>query len=53
MLRIAVREEEKKGRIQAAGKIAGPWVAELENAWRSVQAPGKEIEIEMEALYSK
>lgn len=53
MLRIAVREEENKGRIQAAGKIAGSWVAELENAWRSVQAPGKEIEIEMEALYSK
>jgi hypothetical protein len=47
MLRITVREEEKKGRIQAAGKIAGPWVAELENAWRGVQAPGKEIEIDL------
>ena len=47
MLRIRVREEVKKGRIQAAGKIAGPWVAELENTWRSVQAPGKEIEIDL------
>src|SRR5215472_15554563 len=47
MLRITVRDQEKKGRIQAAGKIAGPWVAELENAWRSVQAPGREIEIDL------
>jgi outer membrane protein TolC len=47
MLRITVRDQEKKGRIQAAGKIAGPWVAELEDAWRSVQAPGKEIEIDL------
>jgi len=47
MLRITVREEEKKGRIQAAGKNAGTWVAELENSWRSVQAPGKEIEIDL------
>jgi outer membrane protein len=47
MLRITVREDEKKGRIEAAGKIGGPWVAELENAWRSLQAPGKEIEIDL------
>src|SRR5690242_3315994 len=47
MLRIMVGGEEKKGRIQAAGKIAGPWVAVLENAWRSIQAPGKEIEIDL------
>jgi phage FluMu gp28-like protein len=50
MLRITVREEEKKGRIQAAVKVAGPWVAELENAWRAdlARATGQ-----MEALYSK
>jgi len=47
MLRITVREDERKGRIEAAGKIGGPWVAELENAWRSVQAPGKELEIDL------
>ena len=47
MLRITVHEDEKKWRIEAAGKIGGPWVAELENAWRSVQAPGKEIEIDL------
>ena len=46
MLRITVREDDK-GRIQAAGKIAGPWVAELENAWRSVQASGKDVEIDL------
>ncbi len=47
MLRITVREEENKGRIEAAGKIGGPWVAELENAWRSAQAFGKEIEVDL------
>jgi outer membrane protein len=47
MLRITVREDEKKGRIEAAGKIAGPWVAELENAWRSVQSPPQETEIDL------
>ena len=47
MLRITVREDEKKGRIEAAGKIGGPWLAELENTWRSVQAPAREIEIDL------
>jgi outer membrane protein len=47
MLRITVREDDKKGRIQVAGKIGGPWVVELENAWRSVEAPGMEIEIDL------
>src|SRR5579862_7002124 len=47
MLRITIREDEKTSRIEAAGKIGGPWVAELENAWRSVQASGKPIEIDL------
>lgn len=47
MLRITVREDEKKGRIEAAGKIGGPWVAELESTWRSAQASGKEIEVDL------
>jgi hypothetical protein len=50
MLRITVREDEKKARIEAAGKIAGPWVAELENSWRSVQVPGKEVEIDLKEV---
>jgi hypothetical protein len=47
MLRITVREDEKAGHIEAAGKIVGPWVAELENAWRAVQDPGREIEVDL------
>jgi outer membrane protein TolC len=47
MLRITVHVDEKNGRIEAAGKIGGPWAAELENAWHSVQAPGKKIEIDL------
>ena len=50
MLRITVREDGKTERIEAAGKIGGPWVAELENAWRSVDAPGKEIEIDLKQV---
>jgi len=47
MLRITVREDEKKARIEAAGKIGGAWVAELDKTWRSVEAPGREIEIDL------
>ena len=50
MLRITVREDGKTERIEAAGKIGGPWVAELENAWHSVEAPGKEIEIDLKQV---
>jgi hypothetical protein len=52
MLRITVRGDERKGRIEAADKIGGPWVAELENAWRSVQASGKELEIDLKDVTS-
>jgi hypothetical protein len=47
MLRITVHEDKNKARIEACGKIAGPWVAELENAWRAVEAPGREIEVDL------
>jgi len=47
MLRITVCEHGNQARIEAAGKLGGPWVAELETAWRSLQAPGKEIEIDL------
>ena len=50
MLRITVREDGKKERIEAAGRIGGPWVAELENAWRSVETAGKEIEIDLKQV---
>ena len=50
MLRITVREDGKKERIEVAGKIGGPWVAELENAWRSVDTAGKEIEIDLKQV---
>jgi hypothetical protein len=47
MLRITVHEAENKRRIEAAGKIGGPWVAELENTWRSLHAPGGEIDVDL------
>ena len=47
MLRITVREDDKTGRIEAAGKIGGAWVAELESAWHAVQASGKPVEVDL------
>jgi outer membrane protein TolC len=47
MLRITVLEDGQQRHIEVAGKIGGPWVAELENAWRAAQAPGREIEIDL------
>ena len=47
MLRITVHEDDTKCRMVVAGRVAGPWAAELENAWRALQAPGKEIEIDL------
>jgi outer membrane protein TolC len=47
MLRITVHQDQTKTRIEAAGKIAGPWVAELENAWHGSEAPGRQIEIDL------
>lgn len=48
MLRITVREAEDRWRIEAAGKIHGAWVAELEKAWHSVQARGEDLELDLQ-----
>ena len=36
MLRITVHENERTQTIQLEGKIAGPWVDEFSNTWRSL-----------------
>jgi hypothetical protein len=36
MLRITVQDGEESRTIKLEGRIAGPWVAELERVWRSL-----------------
>src|SRR5271166_6215807 len=43
MLRITVHEQDAAWRLQLEGKLAGAWVPEAENIWRSAlgnSAPG-------------
>ena len=47
MLRITVYEEGGQCRLELAGKLGGPWVAETENVWLSAPCSGKEIEVDM------
>jgi len=47
MLRITVHEEGGQCRLELAGKLGGPWVAETENVWLSAPCSGKEIEVDM------
>lgn len=47
MLRITVHEDATLCRLELAGRLRGPWVAETENVWRSAPCSGKEIEIDM------
>jgi hypothetical protein len=47
MLRITVHEEGGQYRLELAGKLGGPWVAETKNVWLSAPCSGKEIEVDM------
>lgn len=47
MLRITVHEDGGRCRLELAGKLGGPWVAETENVWLSASCSGKEIEVDM------
>ena len=47
MLRVTVHEDGTWCRLELAGKLGGPWVAETEHAWRSSSCPDKQIEVDM------
>jgi hypothetical protein len=47
MLRITIQEEDTLWRLHLAGKLAGAWVAEAEDAWRSAPLSGKPVEVDM------
>ena len=50
MLRITVHEDGGQCRLELAGKLGGPWVAETENVWRSQLCSGKEIEVDLRGV---
>jgi hypothetical protein len=52
MLRITIREDGTVCRLELAGKLEGPWVAETENAWRAWLRPEQKIEIDLRQLTS-
>lgn len=47
MLRITVHEDGTLCRLELAGKLGGPWVAETEHAWRASFRSDKQIEVDM------
>ncbi|MGP0072067.1 MAG: STAS domain-containing protein [Bryobacteraceae bacterium] len=47
MLRITVQESNETWRLTLSGKLAGAWVAETANAWRSAPRSGKQIEVDL------
>jgi hypothetical protein len=47
MLRITVQDEGALWRLHLAGRLAGAWVAETENTWRSAPISGRPVEIDM------
>lgn len=47
MLRITVQEDGTQLRLHLAGRLAGAWVAETENTWRSAPVSGRAVEIDM------
>jgi hypothetical protein len=47
MLRITVQNEGSLWRLHLAGRLAGAWVAETENAWRSTAVSGRPVEIDI------
>jgi hypothetical protein len=47
MLRITIQDEGSLCRLHLAGRLAGAWVAETENTWRSAPICGRPVEIDM------
>jgi hypothetical protein len=52
MLRITIHEDGKVCRLELAGKLEGPWVAETEKAWSVSLRPDQRIEIDLRQLTS-
>ena len=52
MLRITIHEGSNVCRLELAGKLEGPWVAETEKVWRTSLRLDQKIEIDLRELTS-
>jgi len=50
MLRITIHEDDKACKLELAGRLEGPWVAETENAWRASLRPNRKIEVDLRQM---
>lgn len=50
MLRITVHEDSTIWRLSLSGKLAGPWVEETANVWRSAPRAAKQTEIDLKEV---
>ena len=50
MLRITIHDDGKVCRLELAGRLEGPWVAETQNAWRLSLGPDRKIEVDLRQL---
>jgi hypothetical protein len=47
MLRITLQEDGRLWRLHLAGRLAGAWVVETENTWRSAVVSDRPVEIDL------
>ena len=50
MLRITLQEDGTLWRLHLAGRLAGAWVAETENTWRTALVSGRRVEIDIKEV---
>lgn len=50
MLRITIHEDGKVCRLELAGRLDGPWVAETEKAWRGSLDADRKTEMDLRQL---
>jgi len=52
MLKITVQDEPEHVRLQLEGNLAGPWVGDLEEAWRAAQSTlnGRSLSLDVTAV---
>jgi outer membrane protein len=47
MLKITIQRDETKSTLLLEGKLAGAWVAEVENSWAAERAKAKEVLVDL------
>jgi hypothetical protein len=50
MLRIMIHEDDKVCKLELAGRLEGPWVAETETAWRASLGADRKVEMDLRQL---